>query len=68
MEGSPAAELLVTFEWSDWRNAQYWWIQSLYVVPEHRRKGIFRCAIALAAIFPCSSIWKNQCWALIDHD
>ncbi|HET8580305.1 MAG TPA: N-acetyltransferase, partial [Nitrospiraceae bacterium] len=35
-------QLLVTFEWSDWRNAQFWWIQSVYVDPARRRKGIYR--------------------------
>ena len=34
--------LLVTFEWSDWRNGVYWWLQSVYVRPGHRRKGIYR--------------------------
>lgn len=34
--------LLVTYEWSDWRNADFWWIQSVYVVPEARRQGVFR--------------------------
>lgn len=34
--------LLLTFEWSDWRNAQIVWIQSVYVAPEFRRQGIFR--------------------------
>ncbi|MDP5030253.1 MAG: GNAT family N-acetyltransferase [Paraglaciecola sp.] len=33
--------LMVTTEWSDWRNAVFWWIQSVYIVPEHRRKGIY---------------------------
>lgn len=33
--------LLVTYEWSDWRNAVYWWVQSVYVHPDHRRKGVF---------------------------
>lgn len=36
------AQLLVTYEWSDWRNAIFWWIQSVYVQPEWRRKGVFR--------------------------
>jgi GNAT superfamily N-acetyltransferase len=36
------ASLLITFEWSDWRNANVWWFQSVYVIKEHRRKGIFR--------------------------
>jgi len=34
--------LLITFEWSDWRSALFWWIQSLYVRPEHRRRGVFK--------------------------
>ena len=34
--------LLITFEWSDWRNGTLWWIQSVYVKPEHRRMGVFR--------------------------
>lgn len=33
--------LMVTFEWTDWRNGIFWWIQSVYVRPEHRRKGLF---------------------------
>ena len=36
------ASLLVTFEWSDWRNGVFWWIQSVYVEPEARGHGIFR--------------------------
>jgi len=40
--GGPVASLLVTREWSDWRNGNFWWIQSVYVLPEHRRKGVFR--------------------------
>jgi ribosomal protein S18 acetylase RimI-like enzyme len=34
--------LLVTFEWSDWRDGNFWWIQSVYVAPSHRRHGVFR--------------------------
>lgn len=40
--GAIVAALMVTFEWSDWRNANFWWIQSVYVVPEFRRRGIYR--------------------------
>ncbi len=40
--GSPVGQLLVTNEWSDWRNAYFWWIQSVYVMPEHRRLGVYR--------------------------
>ncbi|HUP43933.1 MAG TPA: GNAT family N-acetyltransferase [Thermoanaerobaculia bacterium] len=35
------ASLLITPEWSDWRNGIVWWIQSVYVVPSHRRKGVY---------------------------
>lgn len=35
-------QLLITFEWSDWRNAQFWWIQSVYVTPSWRRQGVYR--------------------------
>ncbi len=35
-------QLLITYEWSDWRNAQFWWIQSVYVVPAWRRQGVYR--------------------------
>lgn len=34
--------LMITKEWSDWRNGLFWWIQSVYVIPEFRRKGIYR--------------------------
>ena len=33
--------LMVTREWSDWRNGDWWWIQSVYVPPEQRRRGVF---------------------------
>jgi len=33
---------MVTFEWSDWRCALFWWIQSVYVKPEFRQRGVFR--------------------------
>lgn len=41
-DGVPAGSLLVTYEWSDWRDGDFWWIQSVYVTPEARRKGVFR--------------------------
>jgi len=34
--------LMVTFEWSDWRNQMFWWIQSVYVKKSYRRRGVFR--------------------------
>lgn len=41
-EGVPVGGLLVTYEWSDWRNGDFWWIQSVYVEAEARRTGVFR--------------------------
>ena len=42
-DGGPiVGGLLVTFEWSDWRNKWFWWIQSVYIVPEARGRGIYR--------------------------
>src|SRR5512137_2353303 len=40
--GKVIASLLITYEWSDWRNSNVWWFQSVYVIPSQRRKGIFR--------------------------
>jgi GNAT superfamily N-acetyltransferase len=40
--GTPVGSLLITYEWSDWRNATVWWIQSVYVQPERRGRGIYR--------------------------
>jgi len=39
--GEAAGTLMVTYEWSDWRAADWWWIQSVYVVPAHRRCGVY---------------------------
>lgn len=36
------ASLMVTNEWSDWRNGMFWWIQSVYVRPEYRGQGLYR--------------------------
>jgi GNAT superfamily N-acetyltransferase len=41
-DGQPVGQLMITYEWSDWRNGVFWWIQSVYVVPEARRAGVFR--------------------------
>ena len=36
------ASLMVTKEWSDWRDGLFWWIQSVYVTPDFRRQGVYR--------------------------
>lgn len=35
-------QILITFEWSDWRNSNFWWLQSLYVDQHYRQQGVFR--------------------------
>jgi GNAT superfamily N-acetyltransferase len=35
-------QLMITFEWSDWRNGNIWWLQSVFVDPVFRRRGVFR--------------------------
>ena len=44
--GQAAGCLLVTYEWSDWRNGDWWWFQSVYVAQAHRRQGVFRALYA----------------------
>ena len=40
--GRPLGQLMHTREWSDWRNGDIWWLQSVYVHPDFRRAGVFR--------------------------
>jgi ribosomal protein S18 acetylase RimI-like enzyme len=40
--GRPVGQLMHTREWSDWRNGDIWWLQSVYVDPDFRRQGVFR--------------------------
>ncbi len=44
--GKPVGTLMLTTEWSDWRNGLWWWIQSVYVAPEARRRGVYRALYA----------------------
>ncbi|MDD4255115.1 MAG: GNAT family N-acetyltransferase [Methanofollis sp.] len=41
MEGRVVGQAMVTYEWSDWWNGSFWWVQSVYVHPDVRRQGIF---------------------------
>ena len=40
--GEIIGQVLITFEWSDWRNAVFWWLQSVYVHKDWRRQGVFK--------------------------
>jgi len=41
-DGQIAGQLMITYEWSDWRNGNLWWLQSVYVHPGFRGRGVFR--------------------------
>jgi ribosomal protein S18 acetylase RimI-like enzyme len=41
-QDSAVGSLMITKEWSDWRNGTFWWIQSVYVRPEFRRQGVYK--------------------------
>ena len=40
-DGNVVGQLMITYEWSDWRNGDFWWIQSVYVKERFRKQGIF---------------------------
>lgn len=40
-DGEVIGQTMITFEWSDWRNGMFWWIQSVYVNADHRGTGAF---------------------------
>jgi GNAT superfamily N-acetyltransferase len=40
--GRVVGQMMITREWSDWRNSHFWWIQSVYVLPSYRRRGVYR--------------------------
>lgn len=42
LDGKVAGQLMITYEWSDWRNADFWWIQSVYTDPKFRKRGVYR--------------------------
>jgi ribosomal protein S18 acetylase RimI-like enzyme len=45
-DGAVAGCLMITYEWSDWRNGQWWWLQSVYVDHPYRRRGVFSALYA----------------------
>jgi ribosomal protein S18 acetylase RimI-like enzyme len=42
LNGEIVGQMMITFEWSDWRNGWFWWVQSVYVREDARRGGVFR--------------------------
>lgn len=56
--GTLVGGLMITYEWSDWRNGVYFWVQSVYVLPEYRGKGVYR---ALYAAVKRSAAERGDC-------
>lgn len=48
-DGRVIGQTMITYEWSDWRNGPFFWIQSVYVLPAWRAKGVFRALHARVA-------------------
>ena len=46
VDGQRAGQAMITYEWSDWRNGVFWWIQSVYTLPELRGRGVFKAIYA----------------------
>jgi ribosomal protein S18 acetylase RimI-like enzyme len=46
IDGEVVASLMITYEWSDWRNGLVWWIQSVYVLPAHRGSKVYSAMYA----------------------
>ncbi|MFN0105815.1 MAG: N-acetyltransferase family protein [Bryobacteraceae bacterium] len=42
LDGERAGQMMITYEWSDWRNGVFWWIQSVYTAPAKRGRGVFK--------------------------
>jgi ribosomal protein S18 acetylase RimI-like enzyme len=46
LDGRVVGQLLITHEWSDWRNCMVWWVQSVYVAPDARQRGVLKALYA----------------------
>ena len=53
------AALMITREWSDWRDGEWWWIQSVYVRPSFRRRGVYRSLYR--HVTDCAERARNVC-------
>jgi GNAT superfamily N-acetyltransferase len=67
-DGAALGTLMLTFEWSDWRAADWWWIQSVYIAPAARRRGVFRqlYAYVLAQAERCPDVCGLRLY--VEHD
>jgi ribosomal protein S18 acetylase RimI-like enzyme len=59
VNGKVVGQLMITYEWSDWRNANFWWIQSVYILPEYRQQGVYKSLYKY--IYEIAAADKNVC-------
>jgi GNAT superfamily N-acetyltransferase len=57
--GAVVGQVLITYEWSDWRNGNFWWLQSVYVQKEFRARGVFKALFAYVVAEAAKQ--KNVC-------
>ena len=60
-DGQVLGQVMITYEWSDWRNGNIWWLQSVYVRPEYRNQGIFRMLFQHLCQLACG---RTDVWGL----
>lgn len=63
-----AGGLLVTFEWSDWRNGVYWWVQSVYVRPAYRGRGVYRALYSAVKARAAAQPEVRGCRLYVEQD
>jgi len=66
--GKVLGQIMHTREWSDWRNGDIWWIQSVYVHPDHRRDGVFRTLYAHLKALAASDPGVVGLRLYVEHD
>jgi ribosomal protein S18 acetylase RimI-like enzyme len=66
--GIVVGSLMVTTEWSDWRNGSFWWIQSVYVQPKFRQLGVFRALYKEARDRAVNSAGVCGCRLYVERD
>jgi ribosomal protein S18 acetylase RimI-like enzyme len=66
--GEVLGQMMVTFEWSDWRNGWFWWVQSVYVPEKARRKGVFRSLYEETRKQACADAQVIGLRLYVEHD
>jgi ribosomal protein S18 acetylase RimI-like enzyme len=68
VDGRVVGSLMITFEWSDWRNGWFWWLQSVYVEPAFRGQGVFRALYGEVKRRAAKNPLVIGCRLYVEHD